>query len=102
VLIEKVAALSEHDVVAFYPYQAAGGTYGALFQFDDHGRLALDTLSIERRGKTVFVFANGRPIAEMEVDQRVSDGKLYVPSGFSAADVESMKKTWRLIGARKK
>ena len=102
VLIEKVPAISERDVIAFYPYPAADGSYGALFQLDNHGRLALDALSIERRGKTVFVFVNGRPITELQVDQRVSDGKIYLPSGLGAADLESMKKSWRLLGTRKK
>jgi hypothetical protein len=102
VLIEKVPAISERDVIAFYPYRASDGSYGALFQLDDHGRLALDALSIERRGKTVFVFVNGRPVTELQVDQRVSDGKIYLPSGLSVADLQSMKKAWRLIGARKK
>src|SRR5471032_301327 len=46
VLIEKVPAISERDVMAFYPYRANDGSYGALFQLDDHGRLALDALSI--------------------------------------------------------
>ena len=102
VLIEKVPAISERDVTAFYPYRAADGSFGALLQLDDQGRLALDALSIERHGKTVFVFVNGRPITELQVDQRVSDGKIYLPSGLSAADIESMKKAWRLIGVRKK
>jgi hypothetical protein len=102
VLIEKVAAISEHDVTAFYPYRATDGSYGALFQLGDHGRIALDALSIERRGKTVFVFVNGRPITELQVDQRVADGKLYLPAGLGADDIQSMQKTWRLIGARKK
>ena len=49
VAIEKIPRISEHDVVAFYPYAAANGTYGVLFQLDEHGRIALDALSIERR-----------------------------------------------------
>ncbi len=87
VAIEKIPRISEQDVIAFYPYTAANGTYGALFQLDEHGRIALDTLSIERRG---------------EIDKRVSDGKIYIPSGLSAADIGLMKKDWRLIGQRKR
>src|SRR6476660_731759 len=48
--IEKLARISEHDVMAFSPYPAQDGTFGALFQLDDHGRVVLDTLSVERRG----------------------------------------------------
>lgn len=102
VVIQKVPAISERDVVAFYPISAADGSYGVLFKLDDHGKLALDTLSVERRGTFLYVFVNGRPAAELQIDKRVSDGKLYVPSGLTANDIELMKKDWRLMGQRKK
>src|SRR5881275_1339680 len=73
VSIERMPRLSERDVVAFYPYDAGNGNFGALLQLDDHGRLALDTLSIERRGSLLFVIVNGRPVTELKIDQRVSD-----------------------------
>jgi hypothetical protein len=102
VAIEKAARLTEQDVVAFYPYPLGNGQFGALFQLDEHGRLALDALSIERRGGFLFVFINGRAITELQIDKRVSDGQLYVPSGLTAGDIELMKKDWHLIGRRKR
>jgi len=101
IAIERMPRISERDVAAFYPYSAGNGTYGALFQLDDHGRIALDALSIERRGSLLFAFINGRPITELEIDKRVADGKIYIASGLTAADVDSMKKDWRLIGQHK-
>jgi hypothetical protein len=100
--IEKMAWISEYDVMAFSPYPARDGTFGALFQLDDHGRVVLDTLSVERRGRFLFVFINGRMITGLQIDKRVSDGKIYVPSGLTAADVGLMKKQWRLLGERKR
>jgi len=102
VAIQKTPWITEHDVTAFSPYPAKDGTFGALFQLDDHGRVVLDTLSVERRGGFLFVFINGRMITELQIDKRVSDGKIYVPSGLTAADVELMKKQWRLPGERKR
>jgi len=102
IAIERTPRISEQDVVAFYPYAAAGKSYGALIQLDDHGRIALDSLSIERRGGLVFVFINARPITELQIDQRVSNGKIYVASGLTAADIALMKKDWRLIGRRRR
>jgi len=102
VVIEKTPTISERDVVAFYPYPAENGSYGTLLQLDDHGKLALETLSIERRGSFVFIFVNGRLITELQVDRRVSDGRIYLPAGLSAADIASMRKDWRLIGQRRK
>src|SRR5438067_5776154 len=102
VAIEKMPWISERDVVAFAAYPTANGTYGALFQLDDHGRVVLDTLSVERRGSLLFVFINGRSITELAIDKRVSDGKIYIASGLTAADINLMKKDWRLLGQRKR
>ena len=102
IAIEKIPWISERDVSAFSPYPAQHGSYGALIQLDEHGRVVLDTLSIERRGRFLFVFINGRFITELQIDKRVSDGKIYIPSGLTAADIDLMKKDWRLIGERKK
>ena len=102
VAIEKMPWISEQDVTAFSPYPAQNGTYGALIELDEHGRVVLDTLSVERRGSFLFVFINGRLITELQVDKRVSDGKIYIPSGLAAADIDLMKKDWRLIGQRKR
>jgi hypothetical protein len=102
IAIEKLAWISEHDVMAFSPYPAPDGTFGALFQLDDHGRTVLDTLSVEHRGSFLFVFINGRMITELQIDKRVSDGKIYIPSGLTAADLELMKKQWPSPGKRKR
>ena len=102
VAIEKVARITENEVTAFYPYPAGNGQYGVLFQLDEHGRLILDALSVERRSGFLFVFINGRAITELQIDKRVSDGQLYIPSGLTPRDIESMKKDWRLIGKRKR
>jgi hypothetical protein len=102
VAMERTPWITEHDVMAFSPYPAKDGSFGALFQLDEHGSVVLDTLSVERRGRFLFVFINGRMITGLQIDKRVSDGKIYVPSGLTAADVELMKKQWRLRGERKR
>lgn len=102
IFIEKIAAISEHDVSAYRPYAAANGSFGVLLQLDEHGRLALDTLSIEHRGSTVLVFINGRVVTELLIDRRVSDGQIFIPSGLTAADITSMRKSWPEIGAKKR
>ncbi|HMJ05288.1 MAG TPA: hypothetical protein VK474_03440 [Chthoniobacterales bacterium] len=102
VIIQKSPALSERDVVAFAPYRAPDGSYGALFELDDHGKLALDALSVERRGTYLYVFVNGRPVIELLIDRRITDGKLYLASGLTEKDLALMKKDWRKIGSRRK
>lgn len=102
VVIQKTPTISELDVLAFRPYVAADGSYGVLFQLNDHGKLALDTLSVDRRGTHLYVFVNGRGVAELQIDRRVSDGQLYLASGLTQADIDLMKKDWPVIGERKK
>ena len=102
IFIEKIPAISEHDVSAYRPYPAANGSFGVLLQLDEHGRLTLDAVSVEHRGSTVLVFINGRAVTELLIDRRVSDGQIFVASGLTAADIESMQKTWPQIGAKKR
>ena len=102
VSIEKIPRISESDVIAFYPYDAGNNNYGALFQLDEHGKVVLETLSIERRGGLLFIFVNGRPVTELQIDKRVSDGRIYIASGLTKRDIDSMKKDWPLIGKKKR
>jgi hypothetical protein len=50
----------------------------------------------------LFVLINGRAITELRVDRRVADGRIYIASGLTKADIELMKKDWRLIGQQRK
>lgn len=102
VFIEKIPWISERDVAGFYPYRAADGSYGALIQLDDHGRTVLDTLSLERRGQTLFVFLNARPLTELLIDKRVTDGRIFLPSGLTRDDLQRMGKDWKILGRKKK
>jgi hypothetical protein len=102
IFIEKIPTISEHDVAAFRAYQARDGSFGALLQLNEHGRLALETLSIERRGNTLLVLVNGRALTELLVDRRVTDGQIYIAAGLTAADIQSMEKDWPEIGAKKR
>jgi hypothetical protein len=94
VTIEKMATVSEQDVTALKIYRAADGTYGALFELSEHGRLALDTVSVDRRGGRLYVFVNERAITELQIDRRVSDGKIYLPAGLTAKEAELLRKEW--------
>ncbi len=97
IAIEKAASISEDEVVAFKVYQAPDGTLGALLILDDHGRDALEGVSVEHRGQHLYIILNGRVVTESLVDKRISDGKIYIPSGITIADLRLMKKDWKLI-----
>lgn len=98
ITIEKVPTISEWDIASFRAYPAQDGTFGVLFQLNEHGKLALDTLSVDRRGTMLYVFVNGRLASELQIDRRVPDGKLFVASGLTAADIALMKNDWPISG----
>jgi len=102
IFVEKIPTISEYDVSAYRAYPATNGTFGVVLQLDEHGRVVLETLSIEHRGRTLLVILNGRPVTELSVDRRVSDGQIYIASGLTAADLELMRKDWPQIGAKKR
>ncbi len=102
IFIEKTASISERDVVAARVYPAADGTFGAIFQLDDHGRMLLETLSIENRGQTLLVFVNGRVLTELQIDRRVADGQLYLASGLSSVEIAALRREWTDLGAKKR
>ena len=94
VTLEKIPTLSEQDVTRFQSYRAKDGSYGVLFELNPHGQLALDTLSVEHRGRSLFIFVHGRPITELQIDRRITDGKLYIPAGLNANDIVLLTKDW--------
>lgn len=102
VTIEKVPTLSENEVIGFKGYRATDGSFGGLFEFNEHGTLALDTLSVEHRGRSLFIFVNNRPITELQIDRRITDGKIYIASGLTVNDVALLQKDWPPRRPRKK
>ncbi|MFL6589810.1 MAG: hypothetical protein ACJ8M4_06520 [Chthoniobacterales bacterium] len=94
VTLEKIPSLSEQDVTRFQSYRAKDGSYGVLFELNPHGQLALDTVSVEHRGRSLFIFVNSRPITELQIDRRITDGKIYIPAGLTANDIMLLNQDW--------
>ena len=98
VLVEKIPSLSERDISSFYPYQAADGTYSAVFQLDAHGRVTLETLSAESRGKSIVAAVNGRPVALLAVDKQINDGIIFIPRGLTEHDIRQLGESYDIMG----
>ncbi len=94
--VSKIATISEQDIVAFTPFQNADGSIGAYFYLDDHGQLLLETLSMEQRGKILIALVNGRHVADLLIDKRISDGIAVIPSGLIPQDLDLMRKKLKL------
>jgi hypothetical protein len=101
-VVEKMPALSERDVTAVYPVDAGDGTFGCVFQFDVQGNLRLKTFSASRLGSRLVAFVGTktgiRQQGQWIIDKPINDGMIFVPRGFSAAEVADLKKNFRLIG----
>ncbi len=94
--VSKIATISEQDIAAFTPFQNADGSIGAYFYLDDHGQLLLETLSMEQRGKILIALVNGRHVADLLIDKRITDGVAVIPSGLTPQDLDSMRKKLKL------
>lgn len=95
--VSKIAAISERDVTEIYPFQAGDGSMGCAFKLDEHGTIALDTLSIEHRGASLIAVVNGRQIIDMLIDKHVTDGIAVIPRGLTPAEVLSLQKTFKTM-----
>lgn len=93
--VSKIPALSEMDVQRIHAFTAEDGTYGCVFYLDNHGKLALDTLSIQNRREALVVFLNGRQVMDMLIDKRISDGVITIPFGLAGAEIEALQKVFK-------
>ncbi len=100
--IQKVPAVSEREIDAIFPFEAADGTMGCTFKLNFHGKTDLDALSVENKGTVMVALVNGRPAAAMLIDARISDGIITIPSGLSDEEILSMRKIWRVMGTHGK
>jgi len=64
---------------------------GVLFEFNQAGRLSLETVTSTRQGKTLVVFLNNRVIYSAIIDIPLRSGRLLVPSGISPAEFEALQ-----------
>jgi hypothetical protein len=100
--VDEIAAISEQDIIGIYPFAVADGTGGCSFKLDDHGTIGLDTLSMAKRGTLLIATINGRQVADILIDKRVSDGIVTIPGGITTDEMKDMLKKFALIGGKKK
>ncbi|MCX6966515.1 MAG: hypothetical protein NTZ46_01825 [Verrucomicrobia bacterium] len=99
--ISKIPEITEKDIVAIFPFPSADGSMGCAFRLDNHGRLALTSLSEEYRGSLLIGFVNARPVTAMLIDSRISDGVITIPRGMTPSEIALMKKTFPTLGEKK-
>jgi hypothetical protein len=97
-----IPEISERNIVAIYPVQASTGSWGCAFKLDEDGRIKLETLSRDLRGKAMIMLIQTKggthQVIDMVIDRPVTDGILYIPHGLTATEIEVMMKQFRLFG----
>jgi hypothetical protein len=96
--LDEIAAISEHDIIAIYPFPMPDGSGGCSFDLDDHGTIALDTLSIAKKGTLLVAAVDGRQVADILIDQRVSTGIVTIPSGLNTDEMKELLKKYPVLG----
>lgn len=99
--IRKVPIVTERDIVAFYPFAAADGTFGCYFKLDSHGTDKLMQHTIEYRDTLVVGMINGRVACTMMVAQKITDGIVTFPSGFFPKEVVELQARYPILGKEK-
>ncbi len=99
--VEQVPRVSERDVKGIYPFPAEDGSYGCAFYLDGTGRLHLEVLSTERRGTCLVVFLQTKlgvhHVGDLLIDQRISDGIIVVPRGFTQLEISALEKEFKTV-----
>ncbi|PTX96963.1 hypothetical protein DB345_07240 [Spartobacteria bacterium LR76] len=103
IYIEKVPIVSEKDVVAFYPFPAQdnSSSIGAYFRLDANGTNKLEQHTTASRDTLDVVLINGRVGPAMQVDKKIKDGLLMVPSGFTPLEITQLQTKFPIIGREK-
>ena len=96
IYVEKVPSISERDIASFAPYKATDGSYGVAFQLDRHGQVTLQALTTQKRGSILLATVNNRPITPLAIDRPISDGVIYVPFGFSIAEIKELGASFKM------
>lgn len=101
VFIKKVPVVTENDFVSFYPFPAANGTLGAYFKLDANGTNKLEAHAVEARGTLSVAMIAGRVASAMQVDKKITDGILVIPSGFLPEEILLLQTKYPTIGKEK-
>jgi hypothetical protein len=100
--LSRVPAVSEREIKAIYPFAADDGTWGCHFQFNDQGRLRLETMSSQQMNTALVLFVATKmgqhQVIDMLIDRPVTNGALTVPRGLTAAEVVVMKEQFPVLG----
>lgn len=97
--ISKIPLVSELDISGFRSYPQPDGSYGAMLYLTDRGRIALETVSLEKQRTYLVVMVNGRQLDPVFIDRPSREKTFYIKSGLSVRDLELFSKNFKMANA---
>lgn len=92
---EIIPVLTDKNFVAYFPFIAEGGTFGAAFQLNERGRTALSRAAVEKVGRMIMPFVNGQQGEPMIIDR--AQGEFVVLwAGLAQEHFDIFEKKWKL------
>src|SRR5580658_4369539 len=98
VYLDQIANISERDVVAVYPFPQPDNTAGCSFYLNESGAMQLDGLSVAKKGTVLAAYINNRQVADIYIDQRVTDGIVTIPAGITTDEMKDILKRYPIAG----
>lgn len=92
---EIIPVVTHKNFVAYYPFNAKGGTFGAAFQLNERGRTALSREAIENIGRMIMPFVNGQEGEAMIID-RAQGQFIVLWAGLAQEHFDVFEKEWKL------
>ena len=96
--LSRMPLITQREIHSVFPFAAADGSQGVYLKLDNHGSGLLKQHTMERNGRLLAVFFNGRQVSNLVVDRPVNDGIVSIPRGLDSAEVEMLTAAYPVIG----
>lgn len=96
--LSRMPLITQREIRSVFPFAAADGSQGIYLKLDNHGSSLLQQHTMERSGRLLAVFINGRQVSNLVVDRPVTDGIVSIPRGLDASEVELLTTAFPVMG----
>ncbi len=96
--LSRMPLITQREIHSVFPFAAADGSQGVYLKLDNHGSGLLKQHTMERSGRLLAVFFNGRQVSNLVVDRPVNDGIVSIPRGLENTEVELLTSAYPVMG----
>jgi hypothetical protein len=99
--VERSPTISERHIAGIYPFLATDGSYGCVLKLDGDGRIGLEAVTTQQRGKMLVAYVGTKKgtheVIDMQIDKPVVDGIITIPHGLTPNEILAMKKAFKPV-----